>query len=222
MKLKYYLRGLGIGILVTALIMGATGGKKLTDEEIKAKAMQLGMVEGTSTGVLSDLQADAIEGKDVEETVPQMESAETTQQATEIAEVTVEATQESTEAAKETVEATKESTETTKETVEATKESTETTKETVEVTQESAEVTKESVAETKENAGEKVTITVHGGDSSVTVSNALVAAGLVEDAKEYDRYLCTNGYDKRICVGTYEIEMGSDYETIAKIITKDA
>ena len=222
MKLKYYLRGLGIGILVTALIMGATGGKKLTDEEIKAKAMQLGMVEGTSTGVLSDLQADAIEGKDVEETVPQMESAETTQQATEIAEVTVEATQESTEATKETVEATKESTETTKETVEATKESTETTKETVEVTQESAEVTKENVAETKENAGEKVTITVHGGDSSVTVSNALVAAGLVEDAKEYDRYLCTNGYDKRICVGTYEIEMGSNYETIAKIITKDA
>ncbi len=217
MKLKYYLRGLGIGILVTALIMGTTGGKKLTDEEIKAKAMQLGMVEGTSTGVLSDLQTDVIEGKDVEESIPQMESAETTQETTE----TVEATQESTEVAKETVEATQESNEATKETVEVAQESNEVKKETVQATQESNEVTKENVAETKENAGEKVTITVHGGDSSVAVSNVLVEAGLVEDAKEYDRYLCSNGYDKRICVGTYEIEMGSDYETIAKIITKD-
>lgn len=48
MKLKYYLRGLGIGILVTALIMGATDGKELTDEEIKARAIQLGMVEALS------------------------------------------------------------------------------------------------------------------------------------------------------------------------------
>ena len=76
MKLKYYLRGLGIGILVTALIMGATGGKKLTEDEIRAKALQLGMVEGTNTGVLSDLQASATEGKDVEESIPQMESVE--------------------------------------------------------------------------------------------------------------------------------------------------
>ena len=39
-----YLRGLGIGIIVTALIMGLTSGKKqsMTDDEIKAKAAALG------------------------------------------------------------------------------------------------------------------------------------------------------------------------------------
>ena len=47
MKLKYYLRGLGIGIAITALIMGISlGGKEsLSDAEIKEKALQLGMVE---------------------------------------------------------------------------------------------------------------------------------------------------------------------------------
>ena len=42
MKLKYYLRGLGIGIAVTALVMGlALAGntkQSMTDEEIKERA----------------------------------------------------------------------------------------------------------------------------------------------------------------------------------------
>lgn len=47
MKLKYQMRGLGIGIMVTALLMGVATGKgiPLSDAEIKAKALELGMVE---------------------------------------------------------------------------------------------------------------------------------------------------------------------------------
>ena len=47
MKLKYYLRGLGIGIIITTLVlMIAYSGHKteLTDEEIIARAEALGMV----------------------------------------------------------------------------------------------------------------------------------------------------------------------------------
>ena len=48
MKLKYYLRGLGIGIAVTALVMGLalakTTKESMTDEEIKERAAKLGMV----------------------------------------------------------------------------------------------------------------------------------------------------------------------------------
>lgn len=47
MKLKYYLRGLGIGIIITTIIlMIANSGytKELTDEEIIARAERLGMV----------------------------------------------------------------------------------------------------------------------------------------------------------------------------------
>ena len=47
MKLRYYLRGLGIGVIVTALIMGVAlkDDKSLSDAEIRARAAELGMVE---------------------------------------------------------------------------------------------------------------------------------------------------------------------------------
>ena len=54
MKLKYYLRGLGIGILVTTVILSlaGVGRKNMTDEEVVKRAKELGMVEST---LLSDL-----------------------------------------------------------------------------------------------------------------------------------------------------------------------
>lgn len=55
MKLKYYLRGMGIGIILTAIVMGfALGGRKATisDAEVIERAKALGMVDPTS-GVLT-------------------------------------------------------------------------------------------------------------------------------------------------------------------------
>ncbi len=63
MKLKYYLRGMGIGIILTAIVMGfALGGRKKTisDAEVIERAKALGMIEA-SNGVLSDIQQ---EGED--------------------------------------------------------------------------------------------------------------------------------------------------------------
>lgn len=48
MKVKYYLRGMGVGILITTLIFAvsyAIQKPKMSDEEIIAAAKQLGMVE---------------------------------------------------------------------------------------------------------------------------------------------------------------------------------
>ena len=53
MKLKYYLRGIGIGVILTAIIMGfALGGRKATmsDAQVIQRAKELGMTEG---GVLT-------------------------------------------------------------------------------------------------------------------------------------------------------------------------
>ena len=54
MKLKYYLRGLGIGMAVTALILGISfSGRQgqeaqtLTDEQIRERASELGMVDSS-------------------------------------------------------------------------------------------------------------------------------------------------------------------------------
>ena len=55
MKLKYYLRGMGIGIILTAIVMGfALGGRKgaISDAEVIERAKALGMVDPNS-GVLT-------------------------------------------------------------------------------------------------------------------------------------------------------------------------
>ena len=65
MKLKYYLRGMGIGIILTAIVMGfALGGRKatLSNAQIIERAKALGMVEQTE-GVLTDTQNSDQEAK---------------------------------------------------------------------------------------------------------------------------------------------------------------
>lgn len=52
MKLRMYLRGLGIGLIVASIILSFAVTKKntsMTDDEIKARAKELGMVEETAT-----------------------------------------------------------------------------------------------------------------------------------------------------------------------------
>ena len=55
--------------------------------------------------------------------------------------------------------------------------------------------------------------------SSLQLAKIVADAGLVEDAKAFDDFLCKNGYDRKINNGTYEIPVGSTEEEIAKIVT---
>ncbi|MBR1771063.1 MAG: hypothetical protein IJ747_03445, partial [Lachnospiraceae bacterium] len=68
------------------------------------------------------------------------------------------------------------------------------------------------------NTGEAVILRIVSGATSYTVSKDLAAAGLVEDAKAYDTYLCDNGFASKIHVGTYEIYPGTSGEEIARMI----
>ncbi|MEZ3426119.1 MAG: hypothetical protein K1W13_01760, partial [Lachnospiraceae bacterium] len=76
MKLKYYLRGLGIGILVTVLLLTITSGKRgtMTDEEIKERARALGMSE---SGVLADMATPTPDAAGTPETTPKTEETPT-------------------------------------------------------------------------------------------------------------------------------------------------
>ena len=60
MKLKYYLRGLGIGVFVSVIVMTVAFGnrKPMTDEEIKARAKELGMIENS---VLADMNKEDVQ-----------------------------------------------------------------------------------------------------------------------------------------------------------------
>ena len=176
MKLKYYLRGLGIGILVTALIMGFTtrDSRPLTDAEIKAAAAELGMVESDSLR-LADLPQ---EPTPTPEITPEPEA---TPEVTPEPEATPEVTPEP---------------------------------------EEEPENTSEAATETTREYGADISITVSAGSGSRTVCNRLEEAGAIDDAAEFDKYLCDKGYSKRICVGTFEIPADASWEEIAKIITR--
>ncbi|MCR5427208.1 MAG: hypothetical protein K6E81_10285 [Lachnospiraceae bacterium] len=67
--------------------------------------------------------------------------------------------------------------------------------------------------------GTLVTVVIRSGQGSEAVAKSAEAAGLVADAKEFDRYLEQNGYSRRLRVGTYEIPMGATMKEIAEIFT---
>lgn len=71
MKLKYYLRGLGVGIICTAVIMGiALSGnekEKLTDAEIVERARLLGMVMADETEPEKESQEEENQNKEVKQ-----------------------------------------------------------------------------------------------------------------------------------------------------------
>ncbi len=197
MKLKYYLRGLGIGILVTTVILSlaGVGRKNMTDEEVVKRAKELGMVEST---LLSDLP-DQTKTDEVRPTEPEISLQPETSEPEESA-----STPETPVAPEETPMAPEETPEAPEETPVAPEE-----------TPVSPEDGNQDIP-----AGETVTLVIGRGESSTTVSKNLKKAGIVEDAAAFDRFLCNNGYDKKIITGTYEIPYGASEEEIAKIITR--
>ena len=69
MKLKYYMRGLGIGILITTIVLSLGGKKvKLSDKEIMARAGKLGMVmkEADSDDNLEEVLEHSLDKEDSE------------------------------------------------------------------------------------------------------------------------------------------------------------
>ena len=70
MKLRYYLRGIGLGIIVATFICicaSMRNNKTMSDAEIKAKASELGMIENTTLVKANDSEEDIKEA--LEETV---------------------------------------------------------------------------------------------------------------------------------------------------------
>ena len=189
MKLKYYLRGLGIGILVTAVIMGVTQGSRketLSDREIRERAAALGMVEPGNS--LADLEAAETPA------ATEIPEAIETPAATEIPEAI------ETPAATETPEAA--------ETPAATEAPAATPEVTARPTQRPAE----------EEEGSSYTFEIQAGDSSYQVAYRLQQAGLVADARDFDNYLCSKGYDRKLKTGSYEIPETATEEEISEIL----
>lgn len=216
MERKYYLRGLGLGIVVTAVIMGMalSGQKNMTDEEVIARAKTLGMVENTENMLLSDTteQSGAEETEKIEEAekTEETENTEKTEQITAGSAAQEEVTEESGEEKSNEEESNEE------ESVMEENFQTDVSEEDNTAEEDSADA--EVVTEATDNQQE-VTVTIVSGDSSYSVAKKLADAGIVLTAESYDAYLCANGYDKKLRTGTFAIPKTASDEQIARIVT---
>lgn len=200
MRLKYYLRGLGIGIVVTAVIMGVSAERQkpvMTDEQIIARAKELGMVE--QEGILAEIAGESVAAVD--------QTEEAKAEAPKQEEAKAEAPKQEEEKAE-------------------TPKQEEAKAEAPGQEEEKAEMPKTETADqetAKQETVQKtasVVVSIYPGEGSYTVSRKLAALGLVESADIYDKFLCQNGYDKKLCTGNYTITEGATADEIARILTK--
>ena len=227
MELKYYLRGLGLGIVVTAVIMGlALSGKRtMTDEEVIARAKTLGMVENTESMLLSDVAAqEDDEAQEAEETEQVADPAEQEPQEAVTEEAVME---ENSQADVSEGDNTEEEDSEDTQAVTSAQESDPAEQDAEEAADVKQPETDASEAQTEQAAAEtestdnqqEVTIIIVSGDSSYSVAKKLADAGIVLTAESYDAYLCANGYDKKLRTGTFTIPKTASDEQIARIVT---
>lgn len=195
MKFKYFTRGLGVGIIFSAIIMlvayVSNGSYKLTDDEIKNRAKKLGMVEA-STDILTK-PASATDSAEAEQNNQDKNNKDDAEDK-DTAELTTKATTEANTVT--TTEATTEEITTTEATTEAT---------------------------TEETPSELVTatITVTAGMGSYEAALLLQNAGIIEDASDFDAYLNKNGYSTKIRIKSEKFNNAMTYEEIAKLLIKE-
>lgn len=230
MEKRYYFRGLGLGIIVTAVIMGfvmsGRGSAKITDDEVIARAKELGMVEDSR--LLEPSEEEKAEGgQEGDEAAPvQKENAVKKDIAVAKQKEEAEKMADSVQEEKPVVGTPESLQEKENKAAEAEKQEESDEGEDVGLkpvekkpSADTNEMTKqdEDVRKPVMEAAKSVTIT--SGDGSYTVARKLAEAGIVSSADVYDDYLCANGYDKRLRPGTFEIPAHASDEQIARIVT---
>ncbi len=236
-KLRYYLRGLGIGMAVTALILTAVNLKnnrgEMTDAQIRERAAQLGMIDANSYSLTDAVEDGQAKTEEKTEEVKQEEKSEPAEEKKEETKPEETKQEETVTEETETEETEEVKPEETEETEEAKPEETEEVKpeETEEVKPEETSETKpEEVkpeepqeTEPEENKQEQpregqATITINSGSSSETACMLLKNAGLIDNADELNRYMIQHGYDRTIHPGTFTLSYGLSFEEICKKI----
>ncbi len=199
MKLKYYLRGAGIGIIISTIVLTTAFANKKTvisDDEVKLKAAILGMI--------SVEEADELDAKisNLENEKANLES-----ELEELNKIINESTA-NVESVDKDKESKDDSSQENSETIEDTKAE--------EKDENKEKVNTESSSKTSQSAsnGTEVSFSISKGMGSETVAQILESNGLISDAKEFNRYLVNGGYSDMIQVGEYVIPMGATYDEI--------
>lgn len=198
MKLKYYIRTLGLGIFVTALLMGfATTPKSKEDVNLD------GSSEVLSNQVLSEVASTTEDSRETQENTEEVNENKDQPESELKNETGNESESESEESKDEMMSEAVNQPES----------------ESASESENQQESESESQSTSTEVTESFASLEIRRGDSSDKVSRKLQELGLIEDAKSFDRYLCDKGYDKRISVGSYSIPRNSSEEEIALIIS---
>lgn len=195
MKLKYYMRGLGIGIVLTTLILTIANPKeKLTDQEIMERAKALGMQD---VGEVEDKSLSEVLGSGKPTVMPSVTPAQPS--ITPI--ITPTPSPEPTA------------------TPQPTKEPKASPKPTLALEPEQPK-DNEQAKNDGVNQGELITFTVEPGMSSGKVAALLVKEGLIQDADDFNQYIVKEGKASVIRVGTYTLPIGVSYDEIVAKLTE--
>lgn len=189
MKITYFLRGLGIGIIFSALILSIafrSSNSTMTDEMVIERAKELGMMEaGDSDDALDQLLSQKEDTTGEANSEEQGEKASTEEQSSEADTTEAASTQEQTTEAATTEEQT----------------------------------TEKAATEEKKKESKTVSVTISRGMYSELVAEKLASLGVIDNASSFNKYLTDQGYAGRLVVGTYKLTPGEDYDSIARKIT---
>ena len=227
MKRKYYMRGLGVGIVATCLIfmLGLFFlGVPMTDAAVKKRARALGMTDQTSASgdassrTLKELQEEKEKkaGSDAEvKTTTTVDSDGTKTTVTEKKADPIEKKKDGKSSSNDP--SSKDNKKDYKSSSVA--KSSSSTKPSSSTKKAGKLESTASSNNTVPSESKSVAISIASGDTSFSVGKKLQNAGLVTSAKAFDDYLENNGYDHVIRAGTFKIRQGSSYREIAKAIT---
>lgn len=175
MKIKWFLRGLGAGIVLTALLLCVTYRSDQQNNNVIKQAKQLGMVfpenETTDVEEIAEELAQEVKDNKASDDVVSGKS------------VDVKSEEEK-------------------------------------KSQEKLDNSKNDITDASVYHKKTKTFVVRGGLLSSSVAREMEQAGIIESADEFDDYLEKEGYGRLVKSGTYKIPDGADFETIAKIITR--
>ena len=226
MKLKYYLRGLGLGILFTTIVLTIAfhNGQKesLSDEEIIKRAGQLGMVMEKKGSLF---QADTEVGSEgVEAASPTNDGANTsgTQQAGQpgntgqkddpfgqYQDMLHDSETEGSETSEDTEHSEPQSEDT--ESVESTEPESETESE--------PESKPESETGTQVQGEDQIKVTIEVGAVCRELAEDLQKKGIITDAEEFRVYLGEHGYANKLQAGEFRVKKGMTYEELGILFT---
>lgn len=219
MKLKYYMRGLGIGIILTTLIL-TIGNNTISDKEVIRRANALGMsFKDEEEDKLNKMLGNG--GTEEQGVTPVVtltitpsptDSEKPASEFTPTPVLTKEPEPTPTLAPEKETEPT------------AAPEPTSAAKPTKE--QKPTEIGKLTTAPKSDDSGKpvsgsKISFTIKKGMGSGEVADVLVQAGVIKDAADFNQYIIKAGQAGNIKVGAFKIKKNASYEDIIKMIILD-